>query len=65
MSYDEAKENYDVLVKEFEDVNIAEYRELVSILHTWKKEIINSFRQPYDDHKPTHKFSLPLFPYEH
>ncbi len=56
MSYDEAKENYDVLVKEYEDANIAEYREFVSILHTWKKEILNSFRRPYDDHKLTNAF---------
>lgn len=36
MSYEEARENYDVLVKKFEDAGIAEYREFVSILHTWK-----------------------------
>ena len=56
MSYDEAKENYDVLVKEYEDANIAEYREFVSILHTWKKEILNSFLRPYEDHKLSNAF---------
>ena len=56
MSYEEARENYDVLVKEFEDVGIAEYREFVSILHTWKKEILNSFLRPYEDHKLSNAF---------
>ena len=56
MSYEEARENYDDLVKEFEDANIAEYRELVSILHTWKKEILNSFLRPYEDHKLSNAF---------
>lgn len=56
MSYEEARENYDVLVKEFEDAGIAEYREFVSILHTWKKEILNSFLRPYEDHKLSNAF---------
>ena len=56
MSYEEARENYDVLVKEFEYAGIAEYREFVSILHTWKKEILNSFLRPYEDHKLSNAF---------
>lgn len=57
MSYEEAKENYDVIVKEFEDANIAEYREFVEILHNWKKEIFNSFMRPYDNHKLSNAFT--------
>ena len=56
MSYEEARENYDVLVKEFEYAGIAEYREFASILHTWKKEILNSFLRPYEDHKLSNAF---------
>ena len=56
MSYEDAKENYDALLKEFEDAGIAEYREFVSILHTWKKEILNSFMRPYDDRKLSNAF---------
>ena len=51
MSYEEATENYDALLKEFEDADIPQYREFVSILHTWRKEILNAFLRPYGDHK--------------
>ena len=44
MSYEEAVENYDVLVKEFEDEDIPEYREFVS------------FKRPYEDHKLSNAF---------
>ena len=56
MSYEEALENYDVIVKDFEDCDIPEYREFVSILKNWKTEILNSFRRPYDDHKLSNAF---------
>ena len=56
MSYEEAKDNYDVIVKDFEDSDIHEYREFVSILKNWKSEILNSFRRPYDDHKLSNAF---------
>ena len=56
MSYEEAVENYDVLVKEFEDSDIAEYRELIGIFHNWRKEILNSFKRPYDDRKLSNAF---------
>lgn len=56
MSYEEALDNYDVLVKEFEDVNIKEYREFVSILINWKNEILNSFKRPYENRKLSNAF---------
>ena len=56
MSYEEAVENYDILLKEFEEANIGEYREFVDILKNWKKEILNSFKRPYNDHKLSNSF---------
>ena len=56
MSYEEAIENYDVLLKEFMDADIPEYREFVNILKNWKKEILNSFIRPYGDHKLSNAF---------
>ena len=57
MSYEEALENYDALVKEFEDSGIAEYKEFIGILTNWKKEILNSFKRPYNDHKLSNAFT--------
>ena len=56
MSYEEAKENYDTLMKEFEDADIPEYREFVNILKNWKTEILNSFLRPYDEKKLSNAF---------
>ena len=57
MSYEEAMENYDVLLKEFEESGINEYREFISILHNWKKEILNSFMRPYEDRRLSNALS--------
>lgn len=57
MSYEEAVENYDALVREFEDANIKEYYEFVNILKNWKTEILNSFLRPYDERKLSNAFS--------
>ena len=56
MSYDEALENYGVILKEFEDSNISEYQEFINIIKNWRVEILNSFRRPYDDHKLSNAF---------
>lgn len=56
MSYEEAKENYDTLMKEFEEADIPEYREFVNILKNWKTEILNSFLRPYDEKKLSNAF---------
>lgn len=56
MSYEEAKENYDVLLKEFEESGIIEYQEFIGILRNWKTEILNSFKRPYEDHKLSNAF---------
>ena len=57
MSYEEAVENYDTLLKEFEESGIAEYKESIGILHNWKTEILNSFKRPYDNHKLSNAFT--------
>ena len=51
MTYEEALDNYDVLISDFEREDIEEYREFVSILKSWREEIINSFLRPYHDRK--------------
>ena len=57
MSYEEALENYDVIIKDFEDANIREYDEFVGILKNWRTEILNSFKRPYDDRKLSNAFT--------
>ncbi len=56
MSYDDAVYNYDFILKEFENADITEYREFVSILRNWKQEILNSFKRPYGEHKLSNAF---------
>ena len=56
MSYEEALENYDVIIKDFEDSNIAEYAEFIGILKNWRNEILNSFKRPYDSRKLSNAF---------
>lgn len=51
MSYEEAVENYDALLSDFEKADIREYREFVSILKAWREEILSSFLRPYGDRK--------------
>ena len=56
MSYEEAMDNYDVIVKDFENADIKEYREFTSILKNWRTEILNSFKRPYNDRKLSNAF---------
>lgn len=42
-TYEEARENFDTLVNDFIKADIGEYREFVSLLIHYRKEIINSF----------------------
>jgi transposase len=56
MSYEEAEGNYDAMVREFEEADIKEYREFVSILKNWKKEILNSFLRPYENRRLSNAF---------
>lgn len=42
-SYNEAKEKYDDILKEFKEADIKEYKEFITALKNWKEEILNSF----------------------
>ena len=44
-TYEEAKENIDVLIEDFIKANILEYEEFIIMLKNWKEEIVNSFIQ--------------------
>ena len=44
-TYEEAKENIDVLIDDFIKANISEYEEFIIMLKNWKEEIVNSFIQ--------------------
>lgn len=42
-SYEEAKQNFDVIYHEFINAHIPEYSEFITSLSNWRQEIINSF----------------------
>lgn len=44
-TYEEIKENIDVLIDDFIEADIKEYEEFVILLKNWKNEIVNSFIQ--------------------
>jgi len=56
-TYEEALEKYDDIVKLFKNSGIPQYIEFTSILETWKTEIINSFRRPYENRKLSNAYS--------
>ena len=56
MSYEEARDSYDALIRDFEREDIKEYREFVSILKNWKIQILHSFLRPYEERKLSNSF---------
>ena len=56
-SYESALNSYDDIIEDFEREDIKEYREFLSILKTWRNEILNSFLRPYDDRKLSNSLS--------
>lgn len=56
-TYEEAVEKYDDIVKLFKNSGIPQYSEFTSILVTWKTEILNSFRRPYENRKLSNAYS--------
>ena len=56
-TYEEAVEKYDDIVRHFKDSGIPQYNEFTSILATWKTEILNSFRRPYENRKLSNAYS--------
>jgi len=56
-TYDDAVKKYDDIVKLFKNAGIPQYYEFISILTTWKTEILNSFRRPYENRKLSNTYS--------
>lgn len=56
-TYEEAVEKYDDIVELFKNSGIPQYKEFISILITWKTEILNSFKRPYDNRKLSNAYS--------
>lgn len=56
-TYEEAVEKYDDIVRQFKNSGIPQYNEFTSILVTWKTEILNSFRRPYENRKLSNAYS--------
>lgn len=52
----DAREELELLILEFEKADIAEYRDIVQMLIHWKEEIIHSFYRPYEDRKLSNSF---------
>ncbi len=48
---DEAREKFEVVLKDFEDAGLTFYQGFIKTMKTWKEEIINSFDRPYDNRK--------------
>lgn len=56
-TYEEAVGKYDGIVKLFKNAEIPQYYEFISILTTWKTEILNSFRRPYESRRLSNAYS--------
>ncbi len=54
---DNCEEQLDALIALFEKANLPCYTEFVSLLHTWRQEILNSFLRPYDNRKLSNAFT--------
>lgn len=48
---------FDSIYEAFREAQLPEYNEFVSILQTWKTEILNSFKRPVDDRKLSNALS--------
>lgn len=56
-TYEEAVERYDDIVEYFRKSNVTQYDEFTNILVTWKAEILNSFRRPYNEQKLSNAYA--------
>jgi len=56
-TYEEALAKYDNIIRMFKDSRIPQYNEFISILETWRNEILNSFIRPYQDRKLSNAYS--------
>lgn len=56
-SYEEALYQYDEIANAFKCCDIRQYEEFTAILFTWREEILNSFRRPYNDKKLSNAYT--------
>ena len=56
-TYEEAEFVIPDFERKFKNANITEYREFTNILSEWTKEIINSFKRPYENKKLSNSFT--------
>lgn len=56
-TYDNARERFNSLLKDFEDENLPLYRSFTAVLKNWKEEIINSCDRPYNSHKQSNSLA--------
>ena len=56
-TYEEANEQFDVLLDLFKNSGISQYDEFIGVLTNWRIEIINSFKRPYENRKLTNSFT--------
>ena len=56
-TYEAAPKRLDELIQAFEEANLYCYEEFISLLKHWKKEIINSFKRPYENRKQTNSLA--------
>ena len=50
-SYNQTAERFDLILSRFKTSRICQYKEFYDILIAWKKEMLNSFRRPYNNRK--------------
>lgn len=48
---EDCAEWFDMIYEAFMEADLPEYREFLNLLSNWRKEILNSFIRPYNDHK--------------
>ena len=56
-TYEEANEQFDVILDLFKNSGIPQYDEFIGVLTNWRTEIINSFKRPYANRKLSNSFT--------
>lgn len=56
-TYEDAVERYDDIVNHFKNSNVPQYTEFTNLLVTWRTEILNSFKRPYNEQKLSNAYA--------
>lgn len=56
-TYEQAEEQLNEIIGEFEKAEIRQYDEFLSMMKNWRHEIVNSFERPYEDRKQSNSLS--------